>query len=185
LEVNPAFQIVDSNRNPQRLDQADVWIVTDAMTSSEIRREIASVQATLSLLVLGEGENTQVNLNEMPVRGWGYLPVDATVDEIYAAVQAIHAGLIVYYPDLVNVPAARRLSGPVADVEPLIEPLTEREIEVLQWVTQGLSNKQIAGKLYISEHTVKFHVSSIYGKLGATNRAEAVRLGVQQGLVAL
>ena len=66
-----------------------------------------------------------------------------------------------------------------------MEPLPERESEVLQLLAQGLSNKQIAVRLYISEHTVKFHVSSVYGKLGATNRAEAVRLGVQRGLVVL
>ena len=65
------------------------------------------------------------------------------------------------------------------------ESLTERETEVLQLLSQGLANKQIATSLGISEHTVKFHVSSIYTKLGATNRAEAVRLGVQGGLVVL
>ena len=56
---------------------------------------------------------------------------------------------------------------------------------MLQHLAQGLANKQIGLALGISEHTVKFHVASIYGKLGAANRAEAVRLGVQNGLVAL
>jgi DNA-binding NarL/FixJ family response regulator len=67
----------------------------------------------------------------------------------------------------------------------LIEPLTERELEVLQQLAQGLANKQIALSLGISEHTVKFHISGIYSKLGATNRTEAVRLGVRRGLVVL
>ncbi len=66
-----------------------------------------------------------------------------------------------------------------------VEELTGRESEVLQLLTQGLANKQIAARLGISEHTVKFHVSAIYAKLGATNRAEAVRVGVQRGLVLL
>jgi DNA-binding NarL/FixJ family response regulator len=56
---------------------------------------------------------------------------------------------------------------------------------VLQLLAHGLANKQIALALNISEHTVKFHVSSIYNKLGATNRTEAVRAGVQRGLVVL
>ncbi|HBY93115.1 MAG TPA: helix-turn-helix transcriptional regulator [Chloroflexi bacterium] len=69
--------------------------------------------------------------------------------------------------------------------EPLDEPLTARETEVLQLLAQGLANKQIAAALQISEHTVKFHVSSIYAKLGVTNRTEAVGLGVRRGLVVL
>jgi DNA-binding NarL/FixJ family response regulator len=72
-----------------------------------------------------------------------------------------------------------------AVVEPLIEPLTDREIQVLGLLAQGLANKQIATTLTISEHTVKFHVSSIYAKLGAASRTEAVRLGVLQGLITL
>jgi NarL family two-component system response regulator YdfI len=67
----------------------------------------------------------------------------------------------------------------------LIDPLTDREMEVLQLLAQGLANKQIAAKLSISEHTVKFHVSSIYTKLGVGNRTEAVRMGVRRGLILL
>jgi DNA-binding CsgD family transcriptional regulator len=69
--------------------------------------------------------------------------------------------------------------------EPLIDPLTDRELEVLQLLARGKPNKQIALDLEISEHTVKFHISSIYTKLGAGNRTEAVRLGVRKGLVLL
>jgi DNA-binding NarL/FixJ family response regulator len=64
-------------------------------------------------------------------------------------------------------------------------PLTERESQILQWVARGLANKQIAAALSISEHTVKFHVSSIYAKLGVASRTEAVRSGVQRGLITL
>jgi NarL family two-component system response regulator YdfI len=67
----------------------------------------------------------------------------------------------------------------------LVEPLTARETEVLQHLAQGLANKQIAALLSISEHTVKFHVSSIYSKLGAANRTEAVRIGARRGLILL
>jgi DNA-binding NarL/FixJ family response regulator len=69
------------------------------------------------------------------------------------------------------------------EMDPLNEPLTERENQVLQLLAYGLANKQIALRLGISEHTVKFHISSIYNKLGTTNRTEAVRAGVQRGLV--
>jgi DNA-binding NarL/FixJ family response regulator len=67
----------------------------------------------------------------------------------------------------------------------LAEPLTPRESEVLQMLASGLANKEIAAKLAISEHTVKFHVASILGKLGAGSRTEAVALGIRRGLVLL
>ncbi|HVB74371.1 MAG TPA: response regulator transcription factor [Ktedonobacteraceae bacterium] len=68
---------------------------------------------------------------------------------------------------------------------PLLEALTEREIEVLALLAQGMPNKEIATRLIISERTAKFHVSSIMGKLGATNRTEAVSLAAQKGLITL
>ncbi len=69
--------------------------------------------------------------------------------------------------------------------EPLVEPLTPRERQVLEHLAEGLSNREIAARLGISEHTVKFHVSAIYGKLGAASRAEAVRHGLRHGLITL
>jgi len=64
-------------------------------------------------------------------------------------------------------------------------PLTEREVEVLGLLSRGLANKQIAVQLGISEHTVKFHVSSIYARLNVSNRTEAVREGLRNGWIAL
>jgi DNA-binding NarL/FixJ family response regulator len=74
--------------------------------------------------------------------------------------------------------------GPVADVEEE-EPLTRRELEVLELLALGLPNKAIAARLDISDQTVKFHVASICGKLGAANRTDAVRIGVRHGLITL
>ena len=65
------------------------------------------------------------------------------------------------------------------------EPLTPREIEVVELLAEGLSNKAIAARLGISDQTVKFHVASICGKLGAANRTDAVRRAVRRGLVSL
>jgi DNA-binding NarL/FixJ family response regulator len=69
--------------------------------------------------------------------------------------------------------------------EALVEPLTPRESEVLALVAEGLSNKAIAEQLSISDQTVKFHIASISGKLGAANRTEAVRRAVRRGLIVL
>lgn len=73
----------------------------------------------------------------------------------------------------------------VGDESPLPEPLTAREIEVLELVAEGCPNKAIADRLRISDQTVKFHLASIIGKLGASNRTEAVRLAVRAGLITL
>jgi DNA-binding NarL/FixJ family response regulator len=71
------------------------------------------------------------------------------------------------------------------DAPALVEPLTSREIQVLELLAEGLSNKAIAARLGISDQTVKFHVASISGKLGAVNRTDAVRRAVRRGLITL
>jgi DNA-binding NarL/FixJ family response regulator len=68
---------------------------------------------------------------------------------------------------------------------PILEPLTTRELEVLDLVSQGLSNKAIARRLGISDQTVKFHVATIFDKLGVANRTEAARLALRQGLISM
>jgi len=72
-----------------------------------------------------------------------------------------------------------------ADQGAMFEPLTRREVEVLELLAEGLANKAIAECLTISDQTVKFHVASIYGKLGAANRTDAVRRAVRRGLITL
>ena len=79
-------------------------------------------------------------------------------------------------------PSAAPASQPLAE---LPEPLTRREREVLQMLAAGLANKEIAARLNISDHTAKFHVAAILGKLGAATRTEAVALGIRRGLVLL
>ncbi len=111
-------------------------------------------------------------------RVWGVLPSDASAEELTAAIYALAQGLIVGTSTLLFETDSE--SGPLSH-----GPLTDRESEVLGLVAKGLANKQIAVKLGISEHTVKFHVSSIYTKLNVTNRTEAVREGLRGGWVAL
>ena len=107
---------------------------------------------------------------------WGVLPSDSSAEELTAAVHALAQGLIVGTSTLLFE----------SESEPLSHgPLTDRESEVLGLLSKGLANKQIAVTLGISEHTVKFHVSSIYTKLNVTNRTEAVREGLRGGWIAL
>ncbi len=117
------------------------------------------------------------------------LPNTATGEEILAAVEAALAGLIVLPRDALEVfeetpptQEANYESAPL-DLEPLTETLTPRERQVLDMMAEGLGNKEIAWRLQISEHTVKFHVSSILAKLSASSRTEAVTQGLRRGLI--
>jgi DNA-binding NarL/FixJ family response regulator len=111
-----------------------------------------------------------------------YLLKEATADELAAAVSAVARGLVVFDPSLATLIANRPHEHPL-----LLEGsvLSDREIEVLGLVAAGLPNKGIARQLGISEHTVKFHVGTILGKLGAASRTEAVTLAVRGGILPL
>ena len=114
------------------------------------------------------------------------LPRRATTEEILQAVLAAAAGLVVLHPDAIDLllPVLSSVTQPVDEANP-VQALTPREIEVLGMLAEGLGNKAIARRLSISEHTVKFHVSSIFTKLNARSRTEAVTLGARQGLIML
>lgn len=84
-----------------------------------------------------------------------------------------------------ETPEEAQLADAASDALVVHEPLTARERDVLEWLSLGLSNRGIAERLGISEHTVKFHVTSIYGKLGVSSRAEAVRGAARRGLITL
>ncbi len=104
------------------------------------------------------------------------LPTEATSAQISAAAAALAAGL------LVGASSDKRQTEEDADFA-ILDPLTERELEVLNLVAEGFSNLEIAKRLGVSRNTVKFHVSSIIGKLGATSRTEAVTVGLRRGLI--
>ena len=104
-------------------------------------------------------------------------------DDVLSAIHAAHEGLV-----LLSSATAEHLADVYGD-QPLevddefSEEITSRETDVLRMLAEGLVNKDIAGRLGISEHTVKFHISSILDKLGASTRTEAVTLGIRRGLI--
>lgn len=153
--------------------EADVVIAPASQASfANNGMDPASSAATLLL------SDDPLNIRELTrsLRVWGILPTDASAEELTAAVHALSQGLIVGTSTLLFE----------SESEPLSHgPLTDRESEVLGLLAKGLANKQIAVALGISEHTVKFHVSSIYAKLNVTNRTEAVREGLRGGWIAL
>ncbi len=133
-------------------------VMTDALSRNEIRQLLQSgVRALLTR--------------------------EATPEEILAGLAAAAEGLAVISTDFLDLllPA----TAEAMHATPVGEPLTAREIEVLSLLAEGAANKEIASRLAISEHTVKFHVSAILGKLGAASRTEAVSRGYREGLIAM
>ena len=153
--------------------EADV-VITSASQASFSDRELGNSSSAATLFL----SDDPLNARELrrSFRIWGVLPTDASAEELNAAIHALSQGLIVGTSTLLFE----------SESEPLSHgPLTDRESEVLGLLAKGLANKQIAVSLGISEHTVKFHVSSIYAKLNVTNRTEAMREGLRGGWIAL
>ena len=144
----------------------------------------SGLAADVSVVVLGEGVTPGASAEALRAGVRAALPGDISPEQLVSALQAVAEGLLVLHPSQVSegVPTGSTAPGPLDE---LAESLTRREREVLQMLAAGLSNKEIAARLNISEHTVKFHVASILGKLGAGSRTEAVSLGIRRGLVLL
>jgi ATP/maltotriose-dependent transcriptional regulator MalT len=113
------------------------------------------------------------------------LLLDSSIDiagEFATADDARQAGIAA---DALLTPLGPEPLARSASREPMEEPLTTRELQVLSLLAEGLPNKAIASRLGISDQTVKFHVAAILGKLGVANRTEAVRVAVRRGLIAM
>jgi two-component system nitrate/nitrite response regulator NarL len=150
--------------------QADVVLRDDLPEGSE---EHGALRTTVPTVLVSDEPLT----SRLFRRGiHAILPRDAQAEQIVAALYAVSAGLIA-------VPVEAHALVAPATAESEVENLTPREMETLEMLAEGLSNKQIAGRLHISEHTAKFHVNSVLGKLGAGTRAEAVMRGLRSGLL--
>ncbi|HEY1985659.1 MAG TPA: response regulator transcription factor [Terracidiphilus sp.] len=135
-------------------------------------------------VVLLAGELTRAEAVRLMQSGvQAILPRDSSASEIASALEAANEGLATFSPDFLRLLLPAPLEGGEQELEYLVDPLTARETEVLALLAGGAGNKLIAAQLRISEHTAKFHVSSILSKLGATTRAEAVGRGYRLGLI--
>jgi DNA-binding NarL/FixJ family response regulator len=179
LSTDPEIRIAAERSQWSATDEvrseADVVITTSASLAFAPEEDDGELIPPLPVLFLLD-EPLHLNGSARSFPAWGALPQDTSASELCAAVRALSQGLVVGTPQLLFS---------VEGASPAGSPLTEREAEVLEWLARGLANKQIAAKLGISEHTVKFHVSSIYTKLNATNRTQAVREGLRNGWILL
>lgn len=192
IATNPALQVVGSGTAKvigARVEevQPDVVLLEWEGDEQGILVELAFVSELTAPAVVVLSDNFEQNwatevLNN-PVQA--ILPRRATAEQIIASIVAAALGLVVLHPDVSEELWHRHHAvSRVAPSTPL-QALTGREIEVLGMLALGLGNKTIAKQLGISEHTVKFHLSSIFGKLNASSRTEAVTLGARLGLILL
>ncbi|MDH3675350.1 MAG: response regulator transcription factor [Anaerolineae bacterium] len=190
--------------------QADLEVVGEAGNGQEVLAQVAELEPHVVLLDLEmpelDGVETLERLREtdsevraivftafdtderilgaVQAGAQGYLLKGAPRDELFAAIRVVHAGGSLLQP-VVASKLLRQVSHRQDQQGSNIETLTPRELEVLELLALGLQNKEIASRLIISQRTVKFHVSSIMGKLKAGNRTEAVTIAAQQGLIVL
>jgi DNA-binding NarL/FixJ family response regulator len=162
------------------------------MDGVETIRRLRQMPRAPRIIVFTAFDNDERIIHAIQAGADGYLLKGAPREEIFNAVRVTMQGGSLLQPlvasKLLRHVGQQHVSGTparqMAKVPP-IEALTERELEVLRLLAQGMPNKEIATHLVISERTAKFHVSSIMGKLGATNRTEAVSLAAQRGLITL
>jgi DNA-binding NarL/FixJ family response regulator len=170
-------EVVADASTPDELPDVDVLVLTSADYLPDLDENSPAV------LLLTDDMSAAAQLTDLPV--WGVLSLDASPEELSAAVRALGEGLWAGSPVFLQGLLERHPLPALQDGDPVVDPLTPREREVLQLAAEGLANKQIALSLEISEHTVKFHLSSLYTKLGVTSRTEAIRAGARRGWVVL
>lgn len=181
--VDEVYEISSLEEFEPLSPRPEILVLTPGSGSGADLKDVLNAEPAIALLILvSDDQETARIFPDLSGRAWGVLPLEASSEELEAAIHALAAGLLVGMPALVNPLFGAPLTN---SGEQLIDPLTDREIEVLQLLAQGMANKQIALHLGISEHTVKFHISGIYTKLGVTNRTAAVRMGVRRGLILL
>ncbi|MBW4672084.1 MAG: response regulator transcription factor [Cyanomargarita calcarea GSE-NOS-MK-12-04C] len=183
VSTNPNLMVIASVSNWDGLTKEVEQLQPDVVLvdlGNNVQEFVWEQQYPAAILVIVD-ELDSINIQGM-LRGGvrGILLQSTTESEIIAAVEAVALGLVVLHPDAIeNLPLKASIS------ETAVQALTPREIEVLKMLGSGLGNKAIAKSLQISEHTVKFHVSSIFQKLSVSTRTEAVTVGVRLGLILL
>jgi len=179
FQLAGSFGTVASLRTFARSTELDV-IVIDSNSIHDLLLEPTSEAAIVLLTEVSDARSIS-RLLRSGVRA--ILSRESEPDDVLSAIFAVHDGLV-----LLSLPAAESLAAvfgdqPLQVEDELSEEITSRETDVLRMLAEGLVNKDIAARLGISEHTVKFHISSILDKLGASTRTEAVTQGIRRGLI--
>ncbi|KAA3647868.1 MAG: DNA-binding response regulator [Chloroflexi bacterium] len=173
--------------NLLRTRQTDVVLLDlemPEMDGVETLKQLAGTHPDVRAIVFTAFDTDERIVAAVEAGAKGYLLKGAPRDELFNAIRVVQKGESLLQP-VVASKLMQHMSAQRGEHNVSPEALTEREMEVMHLLAQGQPNKEIAAKLFISERTVKFHVSSILGKLNAGNRTEAVTIAAQQGLVKL
>jgi len=195
IRTNPTIEVVGNASGSATLMQGieelqpDVvlleWISSDDTAMLENELAFVTEQNAPAVVLLADNFDKDWATEALNKGVRVLIPRSATANEITASVVAAAAGLLVLHPDFAEDLFPRNESTTRTLPSSPMQALTPREIEVLGMLALGLGNKTIAKRLGISEHTVKFHISSIFQKLNASSRTEAVTLGARLGLIML
>jgi len=193
LQTQPDFEVVGEAGDGSEAVEAATRTKPDVilldlempgMDGLEALRRIRAGRPESKALVFTAFDSDERILGSLQAGAAGYLLKGAPREEVFKAIRIVSQGGSLLGP-LVVSRLLEKFAVDNADDAPILEPLTTRETEVLGFLARGLTNKEIASRMVITERTVKFHVSSILRKLGATNRTEAVSIAAQHGLVEL
>ncbi|WP_392532248.1 response regulator transcription factor [Nostoc sp. C117] len=190
LDDSPKLTVIKSLADIDSFSEEIVQLQPDVMLFdwNESNYELISHSSQFifaTIILIDELED--IDLGALLAAGIkGILPQNSAELTMIAAIEAVASGLVVLYPEVINNLQLQKESISHGKIDTnQIKTLTPREIEVLQLLTSGLSNKAVAQQLHISEHTVKFHISSIFQKLDVSTRTEAVAVGMRLGLIML
>jgi DNA-binding NarL/FixJ family response regulator len=168
-------------------DQADKATGERAVIVLDLERDRLSrgilPTSRAGVVVLADNQDLNWIAETFPSDPIALLKRNCEPKQLVAAIQAVAQGLTVLEPEALD--SLLRPSAESIALEPGDEELTSRETEVLQMMTAGLTNREIAAALAISEHTVKFHIASIFGKMGTSTRTETVTEGIRRRLILL
>jgi len=184
LSQSSSFKLVGAVQGTQTIGQRAAELQPDVILADFERETTLITRNGLPVVALIDN----------PTAGWAaqalrsgvksILPREAGSAEIVAAIRAAHTGLVLLDPAIAQQ-IVERVSSAATQMPASHENLTPRENEVLAMLAEGLANREIADRLGVSDHTIKFHISSILDKLGASTRTEAVTLGLRMGLIVL
>jgi DNA-binding NarL/FixJ family response regulator len=161
---------------------AEVAVIdlSSPMDSATLRGWLDELLDLVPIIVLSSEPDPVIFSAMLDAKAGGLLPSEASAEQIIQAIRSVTSGLMIFDGTL-----TRHLIPSSDQEHAIVEPLTPRETEVLELLAEGLGNKEIAARLNVSEHTIKFHIRSILAKLGASSRTEAVTRGLRSGLIEL
>lgn len=181
-DATPAIDVIGDAASIDEAGEAqpDVWLVSDAAHLPALVAGLSAAQNT-AVVVMAKSPQMLNALAGVAISGAAIVPEDVLPAELHAAIHAAAQGMLVL-PFRIGREA---IAMPSAGEEPIEQPLTQREMEVLERVSRGLPSKLIAQQLDVAESTIKFHLSSIYAKLSVSSRTEAVSKAARLGLITL